>query len=81
MQLIMTECSMCNYCFGIPAKTGKYTCPSCDEKNMIYVFDDDTTDEEVELASKVLNDIKDVFNSYGMEDISDIKILDLILGK
>lgn len=81
MQLIMIECIMCNHYFATKAETGEHRCPKCSTINMRYVFDDSVTDEDVKLVGKIHSEIKDVFCNHGMDDVSDIKILDLIMGK
>ena len=38
-------------------------------------------EEELELVASVYKEIRDVFSNYGMDDVSNIKIIDLIMGK
>ncbi|MEG2985467.1 MAG: hypothetical protein RR835_12250 [Peptostreptococcaceae bacterium] len=81
MELVMIECIICNHYFATKVETGEHRCPKCSEKNMRYIFDDSVTDEEIEIIGKIHSEIKDIFYNHGMDDISDIKILDLIVGK
>lgn len=81
MELMMIECCVCEEVFVTKNETGEHKCPKCDSKNYRYVFDEDVTEEELELVASVYKEIRDVFSNYGMDDVSNIKIIDLIMGK
>ncbi|MGL5569100.1 MAG: hypothetical protein ACRDB9_07655 [Cetobacterium sp.] len=81
MELLLIECIGCGITFGGKNETGEHHCPECNSKNERYIFDEDVTEEEIELACKIHKEIKDVFSTYGVEDVSNIKIMNLILGK
>lgn len=80
MELILIECCECGITFAGKNETGEHWCPECKAKNERYIFGEDVTEEEIELACRVHKDIKDVFYSYGFDEVSNIKIMDLILG-
>lgn len=81
MELMMIECCVCEEVFVGKNETGEHKCPKCDSKNCIYVFDEDVTEEELEVVASVYKEIRNVFSNYGMDDVSNIKIIDLIMGK
>ena len=81
MDLIIIECCVCGDRFFVKNETGDNNCPRCNAKNERYVFDKDMTKEKIELVGEIHKEIRDVFDNHGMDDISNIKIVDLILGK
>ncbi|MGL5718068.1 MAG: hypothetical protein ACRCX2_34005 [Paraclostridium sp.] len=81
MELLLIECVECKITFGTTNDTGDHKCPECDCKNERYIFSEDTTEEEIKLACEIHKEIKEIFSSYGVKGISNIKIMNLILDK
>ena len=79
MELMMIECCTCSEFFVTRNETGEHRCPKCDAMNERYVFDENVTEEEIEIVSKVFKEIREVLDSNCMEAVSNIKIIDFIM--